>query len=155
VRPIYQTKKVRGAAALTVKAISGLLPDLYQDKSALDVTHRGAVTHIVENAPYVPIAQRAAVVEGEFSEVPALPPPVERADIAALRAQAAKLMADPDRPSAHPTAPVDTGVPKGGSNEPPERQTGAPTEPRTPKPYDREPPTQVRGPDRSKGMRVC
>lgn len=130
IRPIYQTKKVRGAAALTVKAITGLLPDLYGEKASLDVTHRGAIVHVVEQAKYIPRAQRVeqGVVDGEFSEVPALPAP-SRPDIDALRAEAARLMADPNRATARPTAPVDFGTGgRAAADDPRERRTGV-TEP--------------------------
>ncbi len=143
IRPIYQTKKVSGAAALKIKAIAGLLPDLYGEKASLDVNVRQAVTHIVEQAPYVPRAQRVEqqqgeIVEGEYTEIPALPAPAARPDIEALRREAARLMADPHRPTARPTAPVDFGTGGHGSGDPPEKRTGAAPEP-TPRPLSEHP----------------
>lgn len=120
----YQTKQTHLPASLAQAALRAT-NQIYKDTSTIDVNHRGAVMNItVSPAPFVP--RISPPVDAEFRELP-----IERPDIAALRAQAAKLLADPNRATLRATRPVDLGNSR-GSDLPPTRSDGADRDGATP-----------------------
>jgi hypothetical protein len=129
VRPVYQTKIVQAPSQLKVKALSALLPKTYGERAQVEHNIRGAVVHIMEPPPFVSRQPQGQVIDGEFTEAPALPAP-ERDDIAELRHRAAELMANgpknprPDSPvkdaTGHPVGrPRDESKPTRENNTPP------------------------------------
>jgi hypothetical protein len=121
--PRFLTKITQAPAAIKIKLLTGLLPRIFGDKVSHDVTVRGAVVHTTE-PPRFAADSVPAVEDAEFTEVrEALPAPVERDDISALRRAAAELLErGPKNPT--PTAPVDLGAPRGEEKPTSEYQGG-------------------------------
>lgn len=110
IAPVYQRREIKPPAQLLIRALAAKLPQTWSESTNTNVNVSGQVVHRTEPARF--ISRNApqgedAIVEAEYT---ALPP--ERQDIAELRKAAAKLLANPDRPSSTPTAKVDLGVPK-------------------------------------------
>jgi hypothetical protein len=115
--PKYQRKEAKPSAQLVIAALRAMLPASWSEKVDHDHHVSGQVIHQLRPPEFVsrntPQKQEAAVIDdADFSDVPALPPPVEneRPDIAELRRKAAELIQNgPKNPK--PTAPVNTGLP--------------------------------------------
>lgn len=128
--PKVVTRTEQIPASLRAKVLAGLLPQTFGERAQIDHRVQGAVVHIMEPPKYIPHSQReqqAEVIEGQFTEVcDALPAP-ERADIAALRAEAERLMREGPR-NPKPDAPVQV-LGRGDGDAKPTRENVAPPRP--------------------------
>jgi hypothetical protein len=115
VEPLWETRTVPQPASLRATVLRGLLPQTFGERADVNVTHRGAVVHVVEPAKYIPRAEREHVVDAQFSEVtPRLSAPEPRPDIEMLRAEAARLMREgPRNPTPQGIVKDANGLPVG------------------------------------------
>ena len=115
VEPLWEVKTVPQPASLRATVLRGLLPQTFGERADVNVTHRGAVVHVVEPAKYIPRAEREQIVDAQFSEVtPRLSAPELRPDIEMLRAEAARLMREgPRNPTPQGVVKDADGLPVG------------------------------------------
>jgi hypothetical protein len=110
-RPIWQTKIVQSSAQIKIRALASHLSQ-WSEKIESTHTVQGHVVHHMAVPKFVPKAvreQTGDVVDADFTEVrEQLPGPDARRDITELRAQAERILNDPNRVT-KPTGTVRMG----------------------------------------------